>query len=163
MSNETVYVGVGSNLGNRAEAIEKAARALSHVIKDLKMSTIYETPPMYREDQPPFLNCVFSGTCILEPLELLGKIHEIEHAAGRDRKKAGWMGPRTIDLDILLFGNRVIDEENLTVPHPRMKERAFVLVPLLELDPLLRDPATGEPYSVQAEKLGREGIYYYAG
>ncbi len=162
MSKELVYLGVGSNLGNRAGAIDNAATALTAVLENFENSKIYETAPMYREDQPPFLNCVFRGACYIEPFELLEIIHQIEREAGRDRKKAGWMGPRTIDIDILLFGSRVIESENLIIPHARMNERAFVLVPLLDLDPAIRDPVTGERYSVQAENLGREGIYYYA-
>ncbi len=161
MSDEVVYLGVGTNLGDRKGNISIATAEVSTYFRDFRKSSIYETEPMYREDQPKFLNCVFSGIGLIGPFELLEIIHGIENSIGRDRKSAGWMGPRPIDLDILLFGQRIIDTGELTVPHPRMKERPFVLIPLLELDPLVREPGTGIRYSDFASDLPRDGIYYH--
>jgi len=158
---ELVYLGAGSNLGRRYLNIKDAAAKLSVVLSRFEMSRIYETPPMYEEKQPKFLNCVFRGLCEIEPLELLAVIHEIEIAAGRDREKSGWMGPRPIDIDILLFGKRIIDSKELTVPHPRMKERPFVLLPLVEMAPDLYDPVTFDKYVDLPCAAERKGIYYY--
>jgi 2-amino-4-hydroxy-6-hydroxymethyldihydropteridine diphosphokinase len=167
VTGEAVYLGVGANLGNRKANIEYAARSLSSVFESFTRSSLYETLPMYREDQPRFLNCVFAG-CVdgrnaaTDPFHLLDIIREIERDAGRDREKAGPMGPRPIDIDILVYGERVVQTDTLTIPHPRMKERPFVLIPLVELAPDLRDPATGELYADLAAELSREGIYHYA-
>ncbi|MBN1686436.1 MAG: 2-amino-4-hydroxy-6-hydroxymethyldihydropteridine diphosphokinase [Spirochaetales bacterium] len=161
MPGELVYLGVGSNLGNREEAILNAQRQIETILTDFRRSSIYETAPMYREDQPKFLNCVFRGLSSIDPMEVLVRLRDIEHNAGRDRHSAGWMGPRPLDVDILLYGERIIHTDELVVPHPRMHERAFVLVPLIELDPQLRDPRTGVKYADLAVRLGREGIYFY--
>jgi 2-amino-4-hydroxy-6-hydroxymethyldihydropteridine diphosphokinase len=159
---ETVFLGVGSNVGDREACIRRAAGALSDSFSGFAVSRLYETLPRYNEDQPKFLNCVFAGTTHLSPNELLARIHDVESAEGRDRVSAGWMGPRTIDIDILLFGKRRIDTPELKVPHPRMKERKFVLVPLLELDPSLREPGSAEAYFDILDRLEPQGIYYYA-
>jgi 2-amino-4-hydroxy-6-hydroxymethyldihydropteridine diphosphokinase len=102
-------------------------------------SSVYETQPMYREDQGWFLNCVVVVETDLEPVVLLARLAEIEEAMGRDRK-GGRNAPRTIDLDILFYGDRVVSGPTLTVPHPRIAERAFVLVPLAEVRPRLVHP-----------------------
>ena len=141
---------------------------MSRVLEGFVTSSLYETPPMYREDQPKFLNCVFGGNATgrrvaAGPYKLLELIREIERETGRDREKSGPMGPRPIDIDILLYGERVVHADELVIPHPRMKERPFVLIPLVELAPDLRDPVTGELYANLARGLGREGIYHYTG
>ena len=158
---ELVYIGVGSNLGNREEHIFHAEEKISRFLIDLKRSRLYETVPRYREDQPLFLNAVFCGMSQIGPLELLEHMHEIERGAGRDRGASGWMGPRPIDLDILLFGERTTETAELTIPHPRMKERGFVLIPLLELDPRIKDPVSGTGFADFAAALPRQGIYYH--
>ena len=150
---ELVYLGVGSNLGDRKENILDAALQISNVFSNFKRSSIYETAPMYRENQPDFLNCVFCGICDSSPFDLLKIIQEIENNAGRHRGKAGWMGPRPIDLDILLFGMRAVKTVELVIPHPGMKERPFVLFPLIELDRNLTDPETGVKFADYAAKL----------
>ena len=163
MTAELVYLGVGSNMSEREKNIFNAQKQVETILSDFRRSSIYETEPMYQEDQPRFLNCVFRGLTLVGPLELLGKLHDIERNAGRYRGSSEPNGPRPLDLDILLFGKRIIDSEELVVPHPRMNERAFVLVPLTELDPLLCDPKTGIRYTDLAVGLTRKGIYYYTG
>lgn len=160
---ETVYLGIGSNLGDREANIRKASVELGSFLRDSRRSKLYETLPRYRTNQPNFLNCVITGRTPLSPLELLSEIHRIETLAGRDRQSAGWMGPRPIDVDILLFGNVVLSTEELTIPHPRLIERKFALVPLLELDPLLKAPESGKLYADYLASLEPQGIYSYAG
>ncbi len=143
---ETVYLGIGSNMGDRLVNIAYAFKGLREVIPDLKSASVYETEPMYMTDQPLFLNTVFTGTTELSPDELLGYIHHMEDSSGRNREEAGWKGPRPLDIDILLYGSRQIFTPDLTVPHPGIRERDFVLAPLTELSPDCTDPATGEKY-----------------
>ena len=158
---ELVYLGVGSNLGDREKHIDRAAAEFGSLMDDFRRSRLYETFPRYREDQPRFLNCVFSGLSLLSPSDLLHEIQRFEVRAGRNRELAGRMGPRPIDIDILLYGERIIVTQELTVPHPRLCERKFVLVPLLELDPLLRVPGSGDRYEEQLALLTPQGIYYH--
>ena len=158
---ELVYLGIGSNLGNREEHILHAEAKISKILLNVRRSRLYETMPRYKENQPLFLNSVLCGLAQLSPHELLEYIHEIEAEAGRHRGASGWMGPRPIDLDILLFGERSIKTTKLTIPHPRMAERGFVLIPLLELDPHIKDPVSGVKYSDFAARLPRQGIYYH--
>jgi len=112
-------------------------------------------------DQPPFLNTVVAGLTELDALSLLESIHSIETALGRNRAIERPKGPRPIDIDILLFGSEVISGERLVVPHPRMRLRKFVLVPLLELDPDLVDPAGSIPFADYLARLPPQGIYYF--
>jgi 2-amino-4-hydroxy-6-hydroxymethyldihydropteridine diphosphokinase len=123
------YVGLGANLGDREAAIREAARLLEAV----RLSTIRETEPWGYVDQPRFLNAVAEVETGLSPRGFLDHLLEIEHELGRERKGARRYGPRTIDLDLLLFGDEMVDEPGLTVPHPHLHERRFVLEPLAEL------------------------------
>jgi 2-amino-4-hydroxy-6-hydroxymethyldihydropteridine diphosphokinase len=123
---------------------------------------------MYVEDQPLYLNAVGEVGSSLSPRRMLSTLQGIEKDLGRDRSKETRMGPRTLDLDILLCGQTVMESKRLTIPHPRITERLFVLVPLLELAPDLRDPRTGEPYSRYLEALDAaadpsrpRGVYLY--
>lgn len=134
--NEIVYVGLGSNLGDRRALLEEAARRLGA----RRLSTIRETEPVGFVDQPPFLNAVAELEGSLGPSRLLARMQEIERELGRERTVT-W-GPRTIDLDLLLYGKRRIKTERLVVPHPRMTERRFVLEPLAELAPGVVVPGT---------------------
>ncbi len=111
--------------------------------------------------QPKFLNAVFKGYCSLSPEELLAEIHKIEEKLGRDREKAGFKGPRPLDIDILLFGSSILTTDQLTIPHPGIKERLFVLHPLTEIDCNLKDPETEEKYSDIMESLEKDGIYCF--
>ncbi|MBL7156954.1 MAG: 2-amino-4-hydroxy-6-hydroxymethyldihydropteridine diphosphokinase [Candidatus Omnitrophica bacterium] len=129
----TAYVGIGSNLGDRKSNIEKAIR-LVELVKGVRLkniSSIYETDPAGGPKQGKFLNGVFKIETTLNPLELLCEFQKIEKHLGR--KKRIKNAPRTIDLDILLFGSKKIDDKKLTIPHPRMHKREFVLKGLREL------------------------------
>jgi 2-amino-4-hydroxy-6-hydroxymethyldihydropteridine diphosphokinase len=136
------YIGLGSNLGDREATLREALQRLGGLdgIDVAAVSSFRETDPVGRLDQPRFLNAAAALETKLSPRELLGCLLEVERALGRDRTKEERWGPRTIDLDLLLYGDETIAEPGLEVPHPRMAERAFVLEPLLELDPGLRLP-----------------------
>ncbi len=126
-------VGLGSNLGDRAQHIATATGALAELGVLVRVSSLYETAPIGGPDQGPYLNAVVVIDTELSPRELLERCLEIELEAGRERAER-W-GPRTLDLDLLLYGGQRIEEDELTVPHPRMTERRFVLDPLLEAWP----------------------------
>ena len=139
-----VFVGLGSNLGEREPMIRLALEALSRLpgTRLVKASSLYDTEPVGEVDQPNFLNAVAQLDTELTARQLLWNLLLIEKRLGRVRTQR-W-GPRTIDLDLLLHGSLVLDEPELTVPHPELTARSFVLVPLVELDPLLVHPVTGE-------------------
>lgn len=146
------YLGLGSNIGDRTRTLVLAVALLIEKGVSLKkLSSLYETPPYGYIDQPPFLNGVglfeFQGT----PLELLEVTSEVEHFLGRKRE-IRW-GPRSVDIDILLFGDENIETKKLTIPHYDMKNRSFVLTPLLEIDKNLTDPTNGICYSEYLENL----------
>jgi 2-amino-4-hydroxy-6-hydroxymethyldihydropteridine diphosphokinase len=159
---ETVFLCLGSNLGRREQNLGEAVEALQGCLEGIRRSSVYETAPMYVLQQPKFLNMVVSGLCRLPADELLRRVLSIEAALGRDRSRHVSKGPRVIDIDILLYGRKVIREEQLVVPHPHMKERRFVLVPLLEIEPGLADPETGRPFSEYVEGLEDQGVYIFS-
>jgi len=130
-----VFIGIGSNLGDREKNIKKALEYLrkNPHIKIEKVSSIIETEPWGYTSQPKFLNGVIKIKTILSPLDLLKFLQEVEKNLGRERKIK--YGPRTIDLDILLYDDKIINSDQLKIPHPRMWEREFVLRPLLEIEP----------------------------
>jgi 2-amino-4-hydroxy-6-hydroxymethyldihydropteridine diphosphokinase len=141
---ERAYVGVGSNLGDRAATIRRALDVLD-ARQDLDvvgLSTLLETEPWGYVDQATFLNGVVAVDTSLRPRALLDALLEVERELGRTREGPRY-GPRTIDLDLLLYGELEIDEPGLTVPHPRLHERAFALEPLYELDSGLAVPGRG--------------------
>jgi 2-amino-4-hydroxy-6-hydroxymethyldihydropteridine diphosphokinase len=140
------YVGLGANLGDREAAIRRSAELLGA----RRLSTIRETEPWGLADQPRFLNAVAEVDAELPPRALLERLLEIERALGRRRSGPRW-GPRTIDLDLLVYGDEIVDEPGLTVPHPRLAERLFVLEPLSELDPSLKIPGMGSVSSLLAK------------
>jgi 2-amino-4-hydroxy-6-hydroxymethyldihydropteridine diphosphokinase len=133
------YIGLGSNLGDRERTLRTAAARLGE-LGEVRLSTIRETDPVGVTDQPKFLNAVVRLETDLPARELLERLLAIEQAQGRDRRAEKRWGPRTLDLDLLLYGDEAIDEPGLTVPHPRMAERRFVLEPLHELAPELVFP-----------------------
>ncbi len=147
------YIGLGANLGEREKTIAEALRRIDDDERtSLLRSTIpIETDPVGYEDQPPFLNAAASLTTTRSPHELLDLLLEIERGLGRVRGEGPRYGPRTIDLDLLLYGDETIDEEALEVPHPRLHERRFVLEPLAELDPDLVVPGRGSVSALLAE------------
>ena len=133
---ETVYIGLGSNLADPRAQVERALRALAALPRTtlLRRSRLYRSAPWGRADQPEFVNAVASLETGLAPRQLLAELLAIERNAGRERDATRW-GPRVLDLDILIFDDRVIDEPGLRLPHPHLHERAFVLVPLVEIAP----------------------------
>lgn len=139
-----VFVGVGSNLGDREFLIRKAIEQLRDLPRTVvvRVSSLYDTDPVGEADQPAFLNAVACLETSLEPRDLLWQMLLIEARMGRVRKQR-W-GPRPIDLDLLFYGKRIIDEPDLTVPHPEAHRRAFVLVPLAEIEPAFVHPGLGE-------------------
>ena len=139
------YIGVGANLGDRQATIRAAVAALPGVVG---VSQLRETDPVGVVDQPPFLNGAVVLETELSPRELLDALLAVEREHGRERRER-W-GPRTIDLDLLLYGDETIDEPGLTVPHPRLHERRFALEPLLDLDPELAIPGRGRVVDVLA-------------
>ena len=139
-----VVVAFGSNVGDRHAQIVEAARRAAAFLSHFRLSSIVETAPVGAglEHDPPYLNAVGTGQSDLPPRELLDRLQAIERAAGRTRPYPG--APRTLDLDLILAGHAVVNEEDLQVPHPRFRERRFVLGPLVELEPDLTDPVTGQ-------------------
>ncbi len=141
-----MYLSLGSNLGEREDRLAQALSALEREeVSVAARSSIYETEPQDIANQPWFLNMVVECRTRALPLQLMNLLLRIEREIGRVRHATLERGPRPIDLDILLFGNAVIAMPQLTVPHPRMLERRFVLEPLLEIAPNLRLPVTGQP------------------
>ena len=142
MTPRRAYVALGANLGDREATIRRAVERLDAEdgIEVVAVSTLRETEPVGVVDQPRFLNGVAALETALQPRALLERLLAVERELGRDRTREERWGPRTIDLDLLLYGSEVVDEPGLTVPHPRLAERAFVLEPLDELAPGLRLP-----------------------
>lgn len=156
MSASRVFVGIGSNLGDRLAFLRAAVSALrvSPGIEVTRTSSVYETKPVGPQ-QPLFLNAVVELRTDVDPLELYSCMKEIETRVGRMPDKH-W-GPREIDLDLLLYGTEVINEPDLVVPHPEMTRRAFVLVPLLEIDREISIPGAGEA-RMHDMMIGRAGV-----
>jgi 2-amino-4-hydroxy-6-hydroxymethyldihydropteridine diphosphokinase len=139
------YIGIGSNLGDRERVIAAALDLLraEDGLQVLAVSTLRETDPVGYVDQPRFLNGAVAVETSLRAGELLGVLLELERRLGRVRGEGPRFGPRTIDLDLLLYGDETIQEPGLHVPHPRLPERRFALEPLAELDPALEIPGAG--------------------
>jgi 2-amino-4-hydroxy-6-hydroxymethyldihydropteridine diphosphokinase len=129
-------IALGSNLGDREDNLRRAISAIGAQARLVALSSVYETEPMYREDQGPFLNCVLVVETDLGPVALLEWLKDAERKMGRDQKAAR-NAPRVIDMDILFYGDEVVSGPALQVPHPGIQERAFVLVPLNEVRPRL--------------------------
>jgi 2-amino-4-hydroxy-6-hydroxymethyldihydropteridine diphosphokinase len=137
----TAYLGLGSNLGERRSNLERALNFLSQRLRLEKLSSIYDSEPVGNTEQPRFLNMACQTSTTLSPAALLALAKGIEAKMGRT---GGSGAPRLIDIDILLYGDQVIDTPELVVPHPRLTERAFVLVPLVEIAPDLVHPVEGK-------------------
>jgi 2-amino-4-hydroxy-6-hydroxymethyldihydropteridine diphosphokinase len=138
------YVGLGANLGDREATMRAALELLAQLqgVHVLEVSSFRETEPVGVLDQPRFLNAAAAVETTLSPRELLDTLLGVERALGRTREGPR-LGPRTIDLDLLLYGEEIVDEAGLTVPHPRLHERLFALEPLHELEPQLVVPGRG--------------------
>ena len=136
------YLGLGSNTGNREANLAQALRLLPDHVVVSEVSSIYESEPVGFKDQPWFLNAVCSASTDLSPRELLDYVKHIESQLGRALSFRN--APRPIDIDILFYGSETVDTKDLTIPHPRLAERAFVLMPLSELNPILFHPVKGQ-------------------
>ena len=157
MSEVTAYLGLGSNLGDREENLRKALSLLGDVGEITALSSVYQTEPWGYGEQPSFLNMVCGFRASLSPPELLALVQEVERRLGRVRTIR--YGPRTIDVDILLYGDRIVDTPDLQIPHPRIPERAFVLAPLAEIAPDIEHPTLKRPIrALLADAPGRETV-----
>ncbi len=161
MASVKIYLSLGSNLGDREGILYHSVVALKGFVAGIRVSPIYETDPLYVEDQPLFLNLVVGGCTNLDCHDLLERIQGIERSLGRCRARETRNGPRTLDIDILLYGEAIVKTNRVIVPHPKIEERLFVLVPLLDLEPDLVAPDTSRPYAESLERLERQGIYSY--
>jgi 2-amino-4-hydroxy-6-hydroxymethyldihydropteridine diphosphokinase len=157
-----VVLGLGSNRedsGRDSRAIlEEAFAELGKILPGLRCSSLYETEPLNVKNQPRFLNAAVAGSYCGSPRELLTRLHQIEASFGRDRSRERRWGERTLDIDILLFGNLAVSEPpDLEIPHPRLGERRFALEPLLELLPGAAEPETGKFYREICDALPDQG------
>jgi len=151
-----VVIGLGSNLGDRRAYLEAAAERVAAIGRTVCVSPIYETRPVGGPAQGDYLNLALRIETELRPRALLDGLLGIEHALGR-RRFERWTA-RTIDLDVLWIRDLAVDEPGLCVPHPRLVERAFALVPLLDVAPDARDPRTGVAYEKLAQHIDRDGV-----
>ncbi len=156
-----VYLALGSNLGSRLSNLRNAISNLTPQMEVKKKSPVYETPPWGFKDQSAFLNQVVMAETYLEPEALLGHLKRLETALGREPSFQN--GPRVIDMDILFYDDAVIDSPPLVIPHPRLHQRAFVLVPLNDIAPDLVHPVLGKPVSELLLDVDRLNIVEYKG
>jgi 2-amino-4-hydroxy-6-hydroxymethyldihydropteridine diphosphokinase len=152
----TVYIALGTNLGNRLDNLQAAIQSMPPEVIVLAKSHVYETPPWGYEDQPSFLNMVIKAETELEPEQLLQYLKGLETELGREQS-FHW-GPRLIDLDILFYDDLVLDSPPLIIPHPRLHERAFVLVPLMDLAPELIHPVFKKSVRELIAEVDTQGI-----
>ncbi|MFI5322125.1 MAG: 2-amino-4-hydroxy-6-hydroxymethyldihydropteridine diphosphokinase [Thermodesulfobacteriota bacterium] len=136
-----VFIGIGSNLGDRINNCKKALSEIRGFSEIVRVSSVYETEPVGNEDQPEFINCAAEIETVLTPRELMERLHSVEDKLERTRGER-W-GPRTIDLDIIFYDDLIIDTDELTIPHVSVHTRRFVLEPICELDPQLVHPGFG--------------------
>jgi 2-amino-4-hydroxy-6-hydroxymethyldihydropteridine diphosphokinase len=153
-----VVLGLGSNKGDSLGIILEAITALDHILDKLKRASLYESDPLYVTNQNRFINTAAAGLYPGAPGELLAAVQEIEARFGRDRSREQRWGERPLDIDILLFGDLILNERGLQIPHPRLKERRFALEPLLELMPCALEPGTGIPYQSICDALPAQGV-----
>jgi 2-amino-4-hydroxy-6-hydroxymethyldihydropteridine diphosphokinase len=152
----TVYLALGSNLGNRRAKLRATIGLLPPQMAVKQKSPVYETPPWGYTDQPPFLNQVVKVLTYMEPLPLLKHLKRLERVLGREQSFEN--GPRLIDIDILFYDDLAIENQDMTLPHPRLHERAFVLVPLADIAPDLVHPVLGKTVSELLQAVDTTGI-----
>ncbi|HHU36698.1 MAG TPA: 2-amino-4-hydroxy-6-hydroxymethyldihydropteridine diphosphokinase [Treponema sp.] len=155
---EQAVLGLGSNSGDSLSILKKAIADLSGILRDIQVSSLYLTTPQDYEEQSNYCNMALTGKYTGLAQDLLEDVQKIEQRYGRNRVLEIPSGPRSLDIDILLFGSQQIETETLIVPHARMAFRQFVLIPLLEILPDILDPATNNPYRELLEKLPDQGV-----
>jgi 2-amino-4-hydroxy-6-hydroxymethyldihydropteridine diphosphokinase len=160
MKEHLVYLALGSNLDNRLANLKQAVAALSPQMEVKAKSLVYETPPWGYEDQPRFLNQVIKVQTYLEPEPLLKHLKRLEVTLGR--KESFQNGPRLIDIDILFYDDLILNTTSLVIPHPRLHERGFVLLPLMDIDPDLVHPANQKSVREMLALSNIEGIEKFA-
>jgi 2-amino-4-hydroxy-6-hydroxymethyldihydropteridine diphosphokinase len=156
MKEHIVYLALGTNLGDRPANLKQAIASLTPQLEVKTKSQVYETPPWGFVDQPKFLNQVIKANTYLDPEPLLKHLKRLEVALGR--KESFPNGPRLIDMDILFYDDLVVDKPSIVIPHPRLHERGFVLLPLLEIAPNLVHPVNKKSVREMAELCNMEGI-----
>lgn len=154
-----VYLGLGANQGERLCNFARAVAALPPLVATRRLSSVYETPPWGYLDQPAFLNQVIEAETSLPPLALLEHLKQVEQQVGR--QPTFRYGPRLIDLDILFYGDLILETPGLTIPHPNLHTRAFVLVPLAELSPGFLHPKLGKTIADLLSAVDTQGIHRY--
>jgi 2-amino-4-hydroxy-6-hydroxymethyldihydropteridine diphosphokinase len=160
LTNKTVYLSLGSNLGDRARNLQKALERLAAPdLRIMRTSPIYETQPVEYTAQNWFLNLVAEAGTELFPMQLLSRIGRVERALGRVRTVP--KGPRTIDIDILLYGRTIVRSARLEIPHPRMAERRFVLAPLADLAPDLRHPINRKTVREMLDAAPKQALRHF--
>lgn len=160
--NSRVFIALGSNLGQPLQHANAAIAALKKIPQTvlIQHAPFYRSTPLGPQNQPDFLNTVIEVSTTLSAEQLLNYTQQIEHDLGRERKEQRW-GPRTLDLDILLFGNQMINSERLIIPHYDMMNREFVLYPLFDLDPSLRFP-DGSLLKDRIKAVDKKGLQHWA-
>jgi 2-amino-4-hydroxy-6-hydroxymethyldihydropteridine diphosphokinase len=154
---KNIFLSLGSNIGKREMQLDEAVDRLQAAgVQVLRKSSVYETEPQDLHDQPWFLNLVLEVETRLSPIQLLAAIQEIEKAIGRNRDVS--KGPRTIDIDILLYGQAIVETGDIQIPHPRLDQRRFVLEPMKELVPDLRHPRSGRTMSELLRGVQDQGV-----
>ena len=156
----TVFLSLGTNLGDRLAHLHAALDSLPPDVEITARSPVYETPAWGYEDQGPFLNMVIEGQTELEPVALLARLKQLETDLGR-RPSFRW-GPRVIDMDILFYDELILDTPELGIPHPRLHERAFVLVPLADIAPEWKHPVLGKTVRQMLAGVDASGIQKYS-
>jgi 2-amino-4-hydroxy-6-hydroxymethyldihydropteridine diphosphokinase len=155
-----VYLGLGSNIGDKEANITQALRLISKICEVKKKSHLYHTEPVGNTEQDWFLNCVVEIETDIDPKHLLSLFKSIERTLGRIKTTKN--GPRTIDIDILLYGNRIVKTKNLVIPHPLLQERLFVLQPMMDLNPDFVHPVLKKPIQdLYKNHPGKEKVLLY--